>query len=118
MFDKLKQLYDSKGQPVAAAQDDTLFALDGSVIGLYLGNLRIFVDLDGHYLGEIAFGNRLVARTLSMRTTVPSGRRPMPRAMPAGGNVLAMRHCQVPLLPGQTDVPRHRLGGARRVSAA
>ena len=111
MFDKSLSLYDSAGSPIATAHQDTLFAPDGAVVGLYLQNLRIFVDLTGDYLGEIVYGNRLLARQRPIHARAVCFTRPLPRAHRGTTNVLAMQHCRVAPMPGFGDVAVDRLGG-------
>ena len=109
MFDKSLTLYDSKGHPVAVARQDSLFAPDGTLIGLYLPPLRIFVDLKGDYLGEISFGNRLVARKQPVHARAAVTGRPLPRAAMGAEQRMTMRHSRVMLLPGFEDVPTERI---------
>ena len=112
MFDKSLTLYDSNGHPVAVARQDSLFAPDGTLIGLYLPPLRIFVDLKGVYLGEISFGNRLVARKSPVHARAAVSGRLAPRKAMGIEQRMTMRHSKVLLLPGFQDIPRDRIEAA------
>jgi hypothetical protein len=52
-------LFNSKGINVAVAYKGGLFTPEGKVVGRYLEDFDVFVDLRGWYLGQIVDGNRL-----------------------------------------------------------
>jgi hypothetical protein len=53
-------LFDSRGQHIANIVGKQLHAPTGENIGHYLENQQIFIDMNGRYLGEIIFKNRLM----------------------------------------------------------
>ena len=59
------RLFDSRGNHIANMNGNQLHALSGSNIGHYLPNQKIFIDMNGRYMGEIVNGNRLMYRTNS-----------------------------------------------------
>ncbi len=56
----MKYLYNSWGQHIATENNDLLYSPSGRIIGRFLGECGIFVNLEGKYLGEILCLNRLV----------------------------------------------------------
>lgn len=56
----MKFLFDSKGRHLANFVNGQLHGPSGRNIGHYLGNHLIFIDVRGHYLGEIVNDNRLL----------------------------------------------------------
>jgi len=56
----MKYLFNSRGQHIANEVNGQLHARSGKNIGHYLQNEKIFIDIRGHYLGEIIHNNRLV----------------------------------------------------------
>ena len=117
MFNESLSLFDPLGAPVAVTSNDHLVAPDGAVIGLFLAPLKVFVGLSGRYLGEIAYGNRLVARIQPLHVSGSTAGRRSTRAATFGSNITAIRHCKVPLMPGFRDVSAERLR-ARQATAA
>ena len=61
----MKRLFNSHGQHIADELDGRLYAPSGSNMGRYIESAKIFVDLNGNYLGEIFYDNRLLARRSS-----------------------------------------------------
>jgi hypothetical protein len=57
---KMEYLFDSKGRHVATFFNGQLYAPTGENIGHYLEDKKIFIDLSGHYVGEIVLDNRLM----------------------------------------------------------
>ena len=54
-------LFNSKGQHIANfVQGKRLHAPTGENIGHYLEDKKIFIDMEGQYLGEIVFNDRLM----------------------------------------------------------
>ena len=53
-------LFGISGKHVASWVDEQLYAPSGKNIGHYLSDLEIFIDMNGNYLGEIIFDDRLV----------------------------------------------------------
>ena len=58
----MQYLFNSRGQHVANFVNGQLHAPTGSNIGHYMENQHIFIDMRGHYLGEIISENRLLYR--------------------------------------------------------
>ena len=56
----MEYLFNSKGQHIANLVNGQLHAPQGKNIGHYLSNYKIFIDMNGHYLGEIVQRNRLM----------------------------------------------------------
>lgn len=54
-------LFDSRGKNIANEQTRHLYSPAGKNIGYYLNTEGIFIDQKGRYLGQIVFGNRLMA---------------------------------------------------------
>lgn len=55
-------LFDSNGQHIANEVNGQLYATTGQNIGHYLETTNFFIDMEGYYLGEIIFENRLLFR--------------------------------------------------------
>lgn len=53
-------LFNSKGQHIANFVNNKLFTPSGENIGHFLKTQKIFIDMEGHYLGEILYNNRLL----------------------------------------------------------
>lgn len=58
----MKFLFDSKGNHIANEINGQLYLPTGRNIGHFLDSSGIFIDMDGYYLGEILFENRLLFR--------------------------------------------------------
>lgn len=61
----MKYLFDSRGNHIANFVNGQLHSTSGSNIGHYLERECIFIDMNGRYLGEIIFDNRLMYNTMS-----------------------------------------------------
>lgn len=57
---ELQYLFNSQGEHIANFVNGRLHSPSGSNIGHYLAKERIFVDLQGRYLGEIVRSDRLL----------------------------------------------------------
>ncbi|HEY1463303.1 MAG TPA: hypothetical protein VGF44_07790 [Terriglobales bacterium] len=66
-------LFDSRGYHVANLVGTQLHAPTGTNIGHYLEQQQIFIDMRGHYLGEIVFKNRLMYNKSSPHRSVNYG---------------------------------------------
>lgn len=55
----MEYLFNSKGKHIATFSNGLLYNSIGRNIGCYLNNEKIFIDLQGRYLGEIINTNRL-----------------------------------------------------------
>jgi hypothetical protein len=53
-------LFNSRGQHIANLVNGQLHSPKGRNIGHYISSYKIFIDMRGHYLGEIVQQNRLV----------------------------------------------------------
>lgn len=62
---KIEPLYDSRGCHIANLVNDQLHSPEGPNIGHYLRPQKIFIDMEGRYLGEIFEGNRLITNQQS-----------------------------------------------------
>ncbi len=69
----MKFLFNSKGKHIANFVNDQLYAPTGKNIGHYLKNEKIFIDMSGHYLGEIVMDNRLMYNTYSPYHSISFG---------------------------------------------
>lgn len=56
----MKCLFDSKGYHIANFVNNQLHATTGENVGHYLENYKVFIDMQGRYLGEIVYENRLM----------------------------------------------------------
>lgn len=56
----MKFLFNSKGQHIANFVNGQLHSPTGKNIGHFLAQQEIFIDMNGHYLGEIVQKNRLM----------------------------------------------------------
>lgn len=55
-------LYNSHGNNVANLINNRLYSIKGDNIGYFIEHLNFFANLDGVYIGEIIFNNRLMFR--------------------------------------------------------
>jgi len=58
-------LFNSKGNHIANFVNGQLHSPTGQNIGHYLEHEKIFIDMDGRYLGEIILNNRLMFNRFS-----------------------------------------------------
>lgn len=58
--DSFEYLFNYNGDHVATFAHGQLYSLDGNNIGHYIESINAFVDLEGFYLGEVPFLNRLL----------------------------------------------------------
>jgi hypothetical protein len=58
----MKSLFDSHGQHITNEVNGQLYSPKGKNIGHFLTTYQIFIDMSGHYLGEITHSNRLMYR--------------------------------------------------------
>ena len=58
-------IFDSIGRHIANEDNGRLYATTGQNIGHFLPNYNIFIDMDGHYLGELIYGNRLLYKFIN-----------------------------------------------------
>jgi hypothetical protein len=56
----MKFLFNSKGEHIANFTNKQLYSPSGRNIGHFLEVEGIFIDMNGHYLGEIIYDNRLL----------------------------------------------------------
>jgi hypothetical protein len=70
----MQRLYDSKGKHIADLIDNRLYNAWGANVGHYVPGEGILVDLQGLYLGEILFDNRLVYNRHSPKRFLNLGR--------------------------------------------
>jgi len=61
----MKLLFNSRGKHIANLVGEQLYAPNGPNVGHYLPSQEIFIDMRGHYLGEIVQGNRLMYNKMS-----------------------------------------------------
>lgn len=61
----MQYLFNSHGDHIANFVNGHLHAPSGQNIGHYLEKERIFIDMDGHYLGEIIRNDRLMRKISS-----------------------------------------------------
>jgi len=66
-------LFNSKGQHIANFINGQLHAPTGQNIGHFLESHNIFIDMSGHYLGEIVQTNRLMYYRASPYASVDYG---------------------------------------------
>lgn len=69
----MKFLFDSNGNHIANFVNGQLHSTSGDNIGHYLERQHIFIDMNGSYLGEIVYGNRLMYNTNSAYINVNYG---------------------------------------------
>lgn len=69
----MRYLCNSRGQHIANEVNGQLHSPRGANVGHYLKNERIFIDMDGHYLGELIYDNRLVSNRSSPYRSVNFG---------------------------------------------
>ena len=53
-------VFDYNGRHIACYLNERLYSFNGRQIGQYLPHQKIFIDMEGHYLGQIPFTNRLL----------------------------------------------------------
>jgi hypothetical protein len=70
----MKFLFDSRGSHIANEVNWQLHAPTGQNIGHYLATQKFYIDMDGYYLGEIVFENRLLYRLNNPYKSVCFGR--------------------------------------------
>lgn len=58
-------LFNSKGKHIATYYEGGLFSPKGKNIGVFLREEKIFVDMNGKYIGGVTKDNRLLANTFS-----------------------------------------------------
>lgn len=56
----MKYLFNGKGKHIANFVNGQLYSPKGKNIGHYIEKYNIFIDMKGHYLGEIIYDNRLM----------------------------------------------------------
>jgi len=56
----MRFLFDSRGRHVANEVNGRLHSPAGRNVGHFLATAGVFVDLEGHYLGEVVRSNRLM----------------------------------------------------------
>lgn len=105
----LELLYDSKGRHVATLMERYIHGVDGACIGYYHTRHGVFVDLDGRYLGEIVYGDRLMYNLLSVHCTATFEARPHRRRI----EVVADPGCREPIvrISRYVDIDPKRLTG-------
>ncbi|GJG88788.1 hypothetical protein tb265_40570 [Gemmatimonadetes bacterium T265] len=57
----MKRLFNSRGQHIANESGGRLYAPAGGNVGRQIDGAGIFVDLNGRYLGEVVYGDRLLS---------------------------------------------------------
>jgi len=104
----MKFLFDGGGRHVANFVKDQLYSPKGENVGHYLEDKRIFVDMDGAYLGEIIHENRIVYNLGSIYRGVAVGKL---GNYPNVGNFGSAGTCGViGAMAGYEDIPLERLG--------
>lgn len=98
----MEYLFDSKGNHIANFIKDQLHAPTGENIGHFLKEHGIFIDMNGNYLGEIVFGNRLMFNTYSPHKSSNYGNYGNYGNMGNYGN--PGNHGSIGSLPGYEDV--------------
>jgi hypothetical protein len=58
----MKYLFDNNGRHIANEVNGQLHATTGKNIGHFMESTGFFIDMQGYYLGEIMFENRLLYR--------------------------------------------------------
>ena len=61
----IRYLYDSRGRYIASEMSGRLYGRNGRNIGHWIEREKIFVNLQGRYLGEIVGENRLLMNKYS-----------------------------------------------------
>ena len=56
----MKFLFNSRGQHIANEVNGQLHSTSGKNIGHFLEQHKIFIDMEGYYLGQILFENRFM----------------------------------------------------------
>ena len=70
---KMRYLFNSRGQHIANEVNSQPHSPRGANFGHYLKNEKIFIAMDGHYLGELIYDNRLVCSRSSPYRSVNFG---------------------------------------------
>ena len=103
----MRYLFNSRGQHIANEVNGQLHSITGVNIGHHLEDYKIFIDMHGHYLGEIIYKNRLVYNRNSPHLRTNFG------VYGNYGNVGNYgdpgKYGTIPLLPGYEDINIHRL---------
>ena len=71
----MQALFNSKGYHIANFNNNQLYNTSGDNIGHYLDSYQIFIDMDGKYLGEILYKNRLIFNYSSPYKSINFGMR-------------------------------------------
>jgi hypothetical protein len=104
----MRYLFDSDGNHIANEVDGQLHAPSGENIGHFLPDEGFFIDMNGRYLGEIVYDNRLMANTMSPYEAVDFG------VYGDYGNVGDYgnpgNYGSIGLVSGYEDIPGERLG--------
>lgn len=66
-------LFNSRGEHIANFVNGQLHAPSGRNVGHYLSEEKIFINMSGHYLGEIIYENRLMYKLNSPYRSVNFG---------------------------------------------
>ncbi|SHJ24919.1 hypothetical protein [Wenxinia saemankumensis] len=109
-------LFDSSGRNVAEMRSATLFAPDGTEIGMYLNAFGVIVGFDGRYLGEVVQDDRLYCRTNRIGEVLSRDLQRRPRPVGHRPGTLHRTAYPRPLPPGYSDIPAEHfrtLGGKR-----
>lgn len=69
----MQYLFNSKGQYIANLTNNQLYSPSGKNIGHLLKKENIFIDMRGHYLGEIMHNDRLLYNLSSPHKNVNYG---------------------------------------------
>lgn len=69
----MRSLHNSGGEHVANFLNGQFYSTSGDNVGHYVAREGIFVDMDGHYLGEVYPGNRLAFNNYSSYSNVSYG---------------------------------------------
>jgi hypothetical protein len=70
----MEYLFNSRGRHIANLVNGQLHAPTGQNIGHYSEDQGVFIDMSGHYLGEIVHGNRLMYNRTSSHRAINYGR--------------------------------------------
>jgi hypothetical protein len=105
----LKFLFNSSGKHIANSINGQLHATNGRNIGHYIEGEDIFIDMDGRYLGEIVYDNRLLYRNNSPHRSVNYGNHGNYGSVGNYGN--PGNHGSIGSVGGFVDVTEDKLGG-------
>jgi hypothetical protein len=100
----MEYLFNSRGQHIANFVNGQLHAPNGANIGHYMANQKIFINMHGHYLGEIVSENRLLYRKNSPHRSLNYGNYGNVGNYGNPGN-----HGSIGMLSGFEDIPLERL---------